>query len=328
MIAGKGGDWFGAGRHAQQDIAAKVGGVLDFLPGLGEVLGADDTAREMDAGKYGGAAVAAAATGLGMLPAIGDFAGKGLKSLASRSAFMYNPPARSPRPFEADYPAGAKVDETGKLLEDIEGRPLVAEHVAGRRVVGGADQPLRPDEVVTAAAAATGGRPEAVARGSKELGRDVGRYVVTRDRRSGQVTGRDIFYDRGLPSSAAGSVITHELGHAIDEISGNIPTSGLNDELRAVYNDLNNPQSHGRRFGPEQSGYKGENVGRELVAEATRAYATNPNYLKTVAPKTAERIRQYVNDHPDLRRIIQFNSIIAAPAAGVGLLDVGGRDDF
>ncbi len=39
----------------------------------------------------------------------------------------------------------------------------------------------------------------------------------------------------------------------------------------------------------------------------------DPNYMKTVAPRTAKRIRMYVNDDPLLKNIIQFNSIGGQP---------------
>ena len=44
------------------------------------------------------------------------------------------------------------------------------------------------------------------------------------------------------------------------------------------------------------------------MAEAIRAYMADPNYIKTVAPQTAARIRQYVNSEPRLNHVIQFNS--------------------
>jgi hypothetical protein len=100
----------------------------------------------------------------------------------------------------------------------------------------------------------------------------------------------------------------HELGHAIDEAARQVPTKGLSVQLRAVYNDLNNPQTYGRPFGPEQAGYRGSTVQRELMAEAVRAYMGDPNYLKARAPDVAARIRQYVNQNPRLREIIQFNA--------------------
>ena len=69
-------------------------------------------------------------------------------------------------------------------------------------------------------------------------------------------------------------------------MSGKITSDGLNSELRSVCDNLNNPQSYGKPFGPENNGYSGPAVQRELVAEAIRAYMANPGYLKTVAPKT------------------------------------------
>ena len=52
--------------------------------------------------------------------------------------------------------------------------------------------------------------------------------------------------------------------------------------------------------------------------EAIRAYMTDPNYLKTVAPKTAARIREFVNSHPTLSKNIQFNSLAGPIASGIG----------
>jgi hypothetical protein len=49
------------------------------------------------------------------------------------------------------------------------------------------------------------------------------------------------------------------------------------------------------------------------MAEAIRAYIQDPNYLKTVAPKTAAAIRKAVNGNPRLSKAIQFNSLGEAP---------------
>jgi hypothetical protein len=126
----------------------------------------------------------------------------------------------------------------------------------------------------------------------------------------------------------AGMVYGHELGHVIEEIADQIPTKGLSDELKGVYNSLNNPNRAGggldaaptaRPMTPQRLGYDRENVPREYMAEAIRAYMTDPNYLKTVAPKTAAAIRAAVNAHPTLSKIIQFN------AAG-GLAAMNGLD--
>jgi hypothetical protein len=53
------------------------------------------------------------------------------------------------------------------------------------------------------------------------------------------------------------------------------------------------------------------------MGEAIRAYLADPNYLKTVAPKTAARIREAVNTHPTLSKIIQFNAIAGTTGAAM-----------
>jgi hypothetical protein len=61
------------------------------------------------------------------------------------------------------------------------------------------------------------------------------------------------------------------------------------------------------------------------MATAISAYLGFPNYLKTVAPKTAAAIRDAVNAHPVLSKIIQFNAIpaiAAGTAAGYQLVPV------
>lgn len=167
--------------------------------------------------------------------------------------------------------------------------------------------------MVAGATEATGRPAEAVAR--REIGGDAGRYRVERDRRSGKITDRAILYDQSLNEQQAGRVIAHEFGHAIDDIADGIPTAGLNAELRQVYNTLNTGRERTRNLtGPQHFGYSGGDVPKELMAEAVRAYMADPNYLKTVAPETAKRIRSHVNSHPTLSKIIQFNAL-----GGLGL---------
>ncbi|HZN27897.1 MAG TPA: hypothetical protein VFB88_00930 [Xanthobacteraceae bacterium] len=57
------------------------------------------------------------------------------------------------------------------------------------------------------------------------------------------------------------------------------------------------------------------------MVEAIRAYMADPNYLKTIAPKTAAAIREAVNSHPALGKIIQFNAM-AGPVAIIGGADL------
>jgi hypothetical protein len=100
---------------------------------------------------------------------------RALTTRASRSSGLYNPPAKAPRPFEADYPSGAVADDTGRLLYDIEGRPFVAEHIVGRRELGGADEPLASPEVL---ADEYGIPVEGVQ--ARRIGGDTGRIVLGR----------------------------------------------------------------------------------------------------------------------------------------------------
>jgi hypothetical protein len=227
---------------------------------------------------------------------------------------MYNPPAKPQRPFSADYPHGAPADAAGRLTADIEGRPLVASYIAGRRMVGGHDEPLRAAEVVAAATQAAGREPQAVA--AHEIGWDAGRLVKERDRRSGQ-SDYYLLWNRRLAPAAAEKVIAHEFGHLIDDMAGRVPVAGLNAELRQLYNTGFTGREQTRHLtGPQHLGYGKDDVPKELMAEAIRFYLSDPNYLKTVAPKTAASIREAVNSHPTLSKIIQFNALAALMGLG------------
>jgi hypothetical protein len=140
------------------------------------------------------------------------------------------------------------------------------------------------------------------------MGQDAGRTIV--DRITGQPT--NIYLRSNLTPRELPRVYGHELSHTVDEVAGPIPTAGLDRELRRVYNTLNTGQERTRHLtGPQHLGYRGDDVPRELMAEAIRGYMADPNYLKTVAPKTAARIRELVNAHPTLSKTIQFNMLAA-----------------
>ncbi|MBZ9868020.1 hypothetical protein LB515_21815 [Mesorhizobium sp. CA15] len=295
-----------------------------------------------------------------------------MDEIASRSANIYDPQTKTARSIFDDYPGAVKADdnekllidprtgrqlsdpETGRLLYDPEGRALGGKTVVGRRVVGGEDVAIVPEELDDLAEAAIGSRITAdEARAFSR--REVGKYIVARGLDGPE---RSIHILNTLRASDATKVGAHEIGHMIDDLAGKtvghdrvapvrmIDQDGIKAELRWLYNDLNNPflqraraagqaveQSSSkvyRGFGPEQMGYKkGIEADRELMAEAIRAYMANPNYMKTVAPKTAARIRAYVNEHKDLKHIIQFNSVVGAAGgtAGAGaILDSDGLD--
>jgi hypothetical protein len=232
--------------------------------------------------------------------------------LASKSAMLYNPPAKSPRPLSADYPHGATADAAGRLFADIEGRPLVAESVAGRSLVGANEKAISPAELEAIATKLSGNAPQSVA--AREIGGNAGRLTWLRHRPDA-LRDYQILIDRGLTPQQFARVLAHETGHLIDEMAGRLPTAGLNTELRQVYNTLNTGQERTRDLtGPQHLGYTGDSVPRELMVEAIRAYMADPNYLKIVAPKTAAAIREAVNSHPVLSKIIQFNTM-AGPLA-------------
>jgi hypothetical protein len=60
-------------------LNTRVQGAADFAPGLGELLGVDDTARAAKAGKYGEAAMNAGLMAVGAVPVVGDAAGQAVK---------------------------------------------------------------------------------------------------------------------------------------------------------------------------------------------------------------------------------------------------------
>jgi hypothetical protein len=230
--------------------------------------------------------------------------------LESRLVPGYNPPVKPPRPFEADYPSGASVDDAGRLTADMEGRPLGARYIAGRRVgadLGGADEALSPADISALGAEAGGAHPETVA--PSEIRGAAGELRRSIDPQTGSPLWA-IKVARNLSQPRSERTIAHEAGHLFDELAGQIPTDDIKTELKQVYNTLNTGRERTSKLtGPQHFGYNSDSVDRELMAEAIRGYMADPNYLKTVAPKTAARIRNYVNSNPRLAPFIQFNSI-------------------
>ena len=337
-------------------------GLVDLIPGAGAVLGAQEAIHE---GDYKGAALSLLPLGAaarvpekGLLrlgekyahsaPQVADSAGEmSLRrlgdSLESKSASIYNPPEKPLRPFEADYPAGVSADESGRLTKDLEGRPLTARYIVGRKTVGGEDEAFPAAELDALAEALTGS-PYSLASLRGKAGQFERRPVSNsemeslkpheRDAHSGWVDSIDL--KKGLKPAEEPMVLRHELGHAINDYSGteryykksnrgrdipfkDIPSSGVDGELQAVYRDQNGGKL------PKDFSYPESEHRSEYWAEAIRAYKTDPNYFKTVAPNAAARIREFVNNNPRLNKIIQFNALVGA--AGAGALANGGSED-
>lgn len=251
----------------------------------------------------------------------------------SRNAKMYPPPNRDPRPFEADYRRGARADDAGRLTHDIDGNPLTARYVAGRTVVGGGDEAIPETELDALSEAIFGSRISPVAR--REIGGDSGRFQVGAGPDGPEYR---LYFANDLSDAQIPRVGAHELSHGIDYLAAGrhgIPDDEIKRELAGVYDTLNNPNrsrdgaeaaSWGQRARPQDFGYKGADIPAEHMAEAVRAYMADPNYLKTVAPKTAARIREYVNSNPRLNKIIQFNAN-APTGAAIPLGMSGAQDD-
>lgn len=325
-------------------------GLMDFTP-AGAVFAGQQAARDYSDGNYTGAAI----NGLGAVPGVawaaaarpvrraaasvaervGDATSNllgrggnsaataaidGTENLALTKHMIYNPRPRPQRPFEADYPNGLPegwVNESGQLARTIDGDPITARFVAGRREAGAADQGLSRRELDAVAEGITGSLPSPVA--AKQIG---GAYGRARVDRNGRPT--DIFYDRSLTPQIADRVVGHEVGHVI-EFQGRrgverdrFSTEGLQADLRRNYHNLATDEHRGARTGPEHLGYDTrESQQRELVAEAIRGYATDPNAFKSQFPELAAWIRRNVNDNPNLNRIIQFNALTGLGVTGL-----------
>ena len=278
-------------------------------------------------GNVGGAGLAAAMAAAGLIPGVGEAigllgsVGKRAPGIGHKLEPIYDPLPVPPRDFSVDYtkakfPDGPRADASGRLQETMDGDPIGRGRIVGRRVAGGADEALPPTELDALATATTGRVATPVP--PREIGGDAGRLFT--DRRSGLPTG--IALNNTLPPDKLPKVYRHELGHAVDELAGKVPVEGLDKELRYLYNAGAVPDAAAKRQTlPKHRGYEPEEVPREYMAEAIRMYLTDPNYIKTYAPKTAERIRKFVNNNPRLKDIVQFNSLAAAAGLAASRID-------
>jgi len=238
-------------------------------------------------------------------------------SAAAKSPRMSAPKPTPARPFSDDYgeiPAGSN---GSALATDIDRRPLMpGAFIAGRRVVGGVDQGASPADA-DRIARALGFELRKVS--PRDIGGDAGRFVSGGDRNS-------LLIADGLDESQTANVLMHELGHGVEHLTygSKIPQNGTAREAATVFSDLNSTTYVPKgKIGatPQSQGYRPDEWESERMAEAIRAYLQDPNYIKTVAPKLAARIREYVNSNANLNRVVQFNS-----AAGLGLLGAAGEN--
>ena len=240
----------------------------------------------------------------------GQFSRAAYPTESGLTAGLYSPPSKPPRPFSADYPSVAPTDASGRLLVDMEGRPLTAKYIAGRRIAGGKDQGLIPPEIWDLVRKAIGRRP--IEYSPEDLDKMSGIYLPKRDREGNPVKPL-VGINEELIDRQKQRALAHETGHMIEDLAAG-PTGmsmrGLEPELEGVYSTVNTGREGLQPPKlPRDFGYPDSDVRSEIVADSIRAYLTNPNYFKTIAPNAAARIRELVNSHPQLSKWIQFNSL-------------------
>jgi hypothetical protein len=231
------------------------------------------------------------------------------------------------RPFHDDYPGAVGGDFGQPLATDIDGRTIFpGATIAGRRSVGGPDIPLSEGEV-NDVLERLGVGTQGVPRAGPALRGDPGRYV--RGPGKGGKVSRTVSYADDLPSDQANVVVNHELGHVVEDLAygRSIPTNGIKKELLSNYEQLNTPANFkpGRGATPSTYGYPESQADAELIAEAFRHYISNPNSMKSKFPKTAARLREYINTNENLNEYLHLNSL--APVAPLGLLSLTGDTD-
>jgi hypothetical protein len=259
------------------------------------------------------------------------------RGVRARVAAPYEPPPRDP---EADTAEPGLVERIrlngvdsfyrGTILGAgrLAGRPLIARYIAGRRMTGGNDVGLEPRETYNLIRKIIGTPPELVP--NDALQGAYGLYLPRRDDK-GLPSRPEVWLNELLSDLQMQRVMAHEAGHMIEDFAvgpRRMPIRGLKQELEPVYSTLNSGvEERQPLLLPKDMKYSKSESPFELVAEAIRAYLTNPNYLKTVAPNTAASIRAMVNSHPQLSKWIQFNSLggLAALRGGTAGTPTTGR---
>ena len=212
--------------------------------------------------------------------------------------------ARGPKTFGA--PDKLPRNAGGNLAEDIEGRPLHAHLVAGRRVPGGPDEPLTYEELRRLIWELTGDWPRPL------------EARLMRGRLGGTLFEKGeppkIFYREGLSGEDRNRVLAHEVGHILQG-GVEIPPRAMKD-LSRVYSTLQSgKEGRSPLMTPRERGYPESEALDELFAEGIRAYLTNPNYMKTVAPDASAFFRAHLNAHPVISQVLQLNAIAAVAGA-------------
>jgi hypothetical protein len=116
-----------------------------------------------------------------------------------------------PRPFADDYKGGAPADGSGTLTQTMDGKPVTARYVVGRREVGQPDVALTPGGVDAVSAEVLGAVPRPIAK--REISGDAGRYIPGVDPVTGDPASQ-VLFAKNLPPGVRDDTIVHEVGHA------------------------------------------------------------------------------------------------------------------
>jgi|GEM_PF-6199777 len=233
----------------------------------------------------------------------------------------YGPLRKPPREFALDYPDGGVADEAGNLLKDISGNDLVSKNIAGRRKKGEKDQGLTPDTIRSIIE--DDFRVPILRVHISELPSSSVGAVATR----GGVPLWIKVWDR-LPQDQTNVVLAHEFGHIIDYLTGRQSTRGLTQELDGIFSEnLSGQPNRKRLITPKSVGYQRDAYRRERMAEAIRTATVDPNTIKTIAPKTASFLREIINKHPIVSKVLQVNGVPLGIPAAAAVTAIIGRDN-
>lgn len=231
--------------------------------------------------------------------------------------------ARKSYTFPTGSEVGNALGRSDKSGLDLEGRPLVAQHVVGGAPDRVREQSLPSEALAQIVQERTGGPIERVAASQLPRGAN---GVLRVDRVTGP---RVVQVKKDLNEVEFDSVARHETGHLLDEVAGQIPVDGLLNELRPLYSYGVEGRDRTKNLTlPQHQKYPPEEAPREYMAEAIRQYMAAPDTMKARAPKTAARIRKYINDNPQLRNTVQFNSVAVGAGLGAGVMDQREEEPF
>lgn len=171
------------------------------------------------------------------------------------------------RPLSADYKNLRFIDvPNGIIQNDIEGRPLTAPIVAGRRIVGSSDQGLSSADIHRVATEGVETTINPTPRSQFAPG-EAGSYNTRKNKNAPEhLTERNIKFNMALDNLMRDRVIAHEVAHGIEHRSVgddpwfagggyHISSKNMRDEMYRVYNDMNNenPAMIGKNVGLERN---------------------------------------------------------------------------